>query len=351
MLYFLIPRGLLLYLFPNIKKESPSRSPEESIVSYFKHPEWLIPSLSGITLGLNEKELAILINRLQSQNLLSVYQIVLTITAFPELSLKIKKALSQNIIDDVLNFKLEMDRYKINKRDLRGGIYSIEESIYRMMKEGQDFSYSSFLNRMEQIIRSIAGMELLMEKNFIEWIKEMAERKLLYKTISLCSEATVAQAASSNTDTVMKIISGHASEHKIQGIETLIKKTDYSRMAEAQLRMIQTYRSLKYEVIKPGPESLDYLLARFIRPPDYTYLLLATGWFTLSTALKGVRKKNREHLIINLPEGARYLIEDVLKGIVNPNILHDEIQISRAKSICVKEILKLYDEGVILLDL
>ena len=43
-------------------------------------------------------------------------------------------------------------------------------------------------------------------------------------------------------------------------------------------------------------------------------------------------------------------MEDVIKGVVNPNILHDEMQINRAKKICADAVIQLYDDGLIELE-
>jgi hypothetical protein len=77
------------------------------------------------------------------------------------------------------------------------------------------------------------------------------------------------------------------------------------------------------------------------------YLLFGVGWFTLSTALKNINRKNILYLIDKFPSGAKYLIIDVLEGIVNPNIIHDEMQIKKARTICVSEMLSLYEDGII----
>lgn len=83
---------------------------------------------------------------------------------------------------------------------------------------------------------------------------------------------------------------------------------------------------------------------------DYIHLLLSAGWFILSTALKGVAGKIQRRVLKGLPRSASVLIEDVLKGVVNPNILHDEMQIHKAQQTCVRLILQLFDEGIINLE-
>jgi hypothetical protein len=71
------------------------------------------------------------------------------------------------------------------------------------------------------------------------------------------------------------------------------------------------------------------------------------GWFTLSTAMKGIQKKIVSSVLRHLPFSAGILIEDVLKGVVNPNILHDEMQINKARMVCVDSIVRLYFDALI----
>jgi hypothetical protein len=51
---------------------------------------------------------------------------------------------------------------------------------------------------------------------------------------------------------------------------------------------------------------------------------------------------------INHP--ASVLIKGVISGTINPDIIHDEIQVSRARNECVRVILELYEDGIIEMD-
>jgi hypothetical protein len=70
-----------------------------------------------------------------------------------------------------------------------------------------------------------------------------------------------------------------------------------------------------------------------------------------STALKGINNIIQQRVLQKIYPAAQVLIEDVLRGVVNPNILHDEIQIKKAETICVKRIFSLYENGIITLSL
>ena len=348
----LIPVTFLKLISPEIIDSVSPAEIEDAITAHFKNPGWILPDLESLIISLNEKELSQLFNMLQKNNLLSIYQIFLLITAFPQYSLKIKNSLSHNTVQDVLAFKKYSHTMKINRRDLAGGIYSIEESLYQLMKNDNNeiFSYSRFLSDIKNFVKNILNSELLLSKDFSSWLEEMVNNNLLYKTISVTHEETTARAFSQGYAIYKELLLNHISEKKINSIEYYVNKNiSFSQTMEARIALILTYRKLKFKRLKSNYDSLDYMITRFMNKSDYMYLLLSAGWFVLSTALKGVKKSNAQVVIKNLPRSAQYLIEDVLKGIINPNILQDEMQINKAKEICVKEIQILHDEGFILL--
>jgi hypothetical protein len=84
-------------------------------------------------------------------------------------------------------------------------------------------------------------------------------------------------------------------------------------------------------------------------PSDFNRLLLGTGWFILATACKGVRKSTLKRILKNLYFPARCLIEDMVRGVVNPYILHDEMQVHSAQALCAREILSLVEAGLVML--
>ena len=351
----LIPVTFLKLISPEIMDSVSPADIEDAITAHFKNPGWILPDLESLIVSLNEKELSQLFNMLQKNNLLSIYQIFLLITAFPQYSLKIKNSLSHNTVQDVLAFKKYSHTMKINRRDLAGGIYSIEESLYQLMKNDNNeiFSYSRFLSDIKNFVKNILNSELLLSKDFSSWLEEMVNNNLLYKTISVTHEETTARAFSQGYAIYKELLLNHISEKKIN--QTLPSQNTSLSLAIKREDLIHPfisgnkYRKLKFKRLKSNYDSLDYMITRFMNKSDYMYLLLSAGWFVLSTALKGVKKSNAQVVIKNLPRSAQYLIEDVLKGIINPNILQDEMQINKAKEICVKEIQILHDEGFILL--
>ncbi|HOW81219.1 MAG TPA: hypothetical protein PK573_01555 [Spirochaetota bacterium] len=346
-----IPYALLKNLLHLTRDVMDASDMEKALADHFRNPALLIPDARALIETLDPMQLGSLLNRLQSGNRLSVYHMVLLILAYPDLSLKIKNCLSRNTIDDVIDHKKNIDSYKINKRDILGGVYSFEESIFMLMRSGSDFGFSRYLSEIGSTIRQFLGMDLLFSKDFIAWIEEMASAGLLYETITRCSEDTVAMAVISDSKTLVPFLGKVVSGKKIESITSAVNKTcDYGAVLESRLKMISTYRHLKMRRTRQDHDSLDYLLAKFKNERDYLFVLIEVGWFVLSTALKGAAKKNVQRTMKYVPEGARFLIEDVLAGTVNPNILHDEIQVNRAKALCVKAIQSLYEDGIIALE-
>ena len=351
MMHLAVPSDLFKLLLPSINESVPASDIEKGITEYFKNAALLVPDVRTILESLDTRELGILFNRLQAGNLLTNYQLLLLIIAFPDLSLKIKKCISQNTIDDVIILKKNIGKYRINKRDIIGCLYSIEEAIFMLIKSGFSFRFSRYLSELESTVKNILGMDMLLRKDFISWIEEMSSAGLLYDTISRCSEETIASAISPERKALLPVLGKAVSVKKIDSITVMMKDAeDYASVFESRLKMISTYRSLKLKRTGQTHESLDYLLARFKNDRDYIFVLLTVGWFVLSTALKGVAKNNALRTMKSLPDGARFLMEDILKGTVNPNIIHDDIQVNRAKTLCVKAILALYEDGVIVLD-
>jgi hypothetical protein len=351
-LQLLLPIDFFKFFSKNISQLSSSEVIESEVLSFFKNPKWIIPNVLFLISALSNIELNNLINQLQRNNLLTPYQIFLIIHAYPELSGAIKSVLSKNIINDVIQCNKKFDALKINRRDIAGGIFSIEESIYFIMRDGSDIHYSQFLGRIQKIIQSSLNLDILLTKTFSEWISEIIADGLLYATLSVTEDTIAAKALSKDYHAFIEQFRKYISEIKINDIRQLINQdTSYDTILRARIDFLTNYRKQKMKRIHSDPGRLEYLLINFNRASDYLYILLSVGWFTLSTAMKGMNKINTDHVLRNLPVGAKILIEDVLKGIVNPNILHDEIQINKAKISCVESILQLYNDGIINLEI
>jgi hypothetical protein len=349
-LSIIIPYKFLRLFSKKIKPEADHEVIESEIRQFFKNPVNIFPNLKMILDTFSDIELQNLLNQLQKSNLLTLYQICLVVLSIPEYSLRLKKNLSTNTVHDVIRMMKRIKQSRaITKRDLIEGIYSIEEAIFFLMRGGVDFSYSSFLSETQKTLERISNIESLLLKDFYQWIEEIEENGLLYKTLSRTRELTIARSISADYVKSETILKKHISERRLKAIRTLLKNDTVSFMDRivAQSDLIANYRKLKLKRLNLGDESFEYLLRRFTRPYDYSNLLFSVGWFVLSTALKGTKMKKHDKLLQAIPRPASYLIEDVLRGVINPNIIHDEIQIKRARSICVKAIISLYEEGLI----
>jgi len=191
-------------------------------------------------------------------------------------------------------------------------------------------------------------MKLLLTKKFEHWIDEIEENNYLYRVLSETGDLVIAGAVSGDPEKFLKQFTGHISKTKVDDIKTiLLQNYSSSERIESQITVIQNYRKFAMEKINPGHDTLEYLLNKLSDKNDFLVLLYDTGWFTLSTALKDVRKKTANYILDNIPHSTGYLIEDVLRGIINPGIIHDEMQINMAKRKCIRSIFELYSEGYI----
>jgi len=349
-IHILLPFYFFRLFSNSITPSSSARDIEDAVLRFFTNPRWMLPDISYLFNALTGPECITMINYLQKKNLLTPYQIFLLIQAYPELSGTIKNALSQNIINDVIHYNKD-SHLKITKRDIAGGIYSIEESLLMIASEGIDVSYSRPLRHIQHIIQLSLASGLVLKKNFSAWLSEIQSQDLLHATVSTTDDAVMAAAISRESDTYLLLLKKSLSERKVNDIKELIDPSkNYEEIMKARSVFLSNFRKLKMQRIPLHPDRLEYLLSSFSNPDDYQYLLFSAGWFVLSTALKGINKKIASTVIGHLPLQAGILIEDVLRGIVNPNILHDEMQIKKARIRCVGIILQLYYDGRINLE-
>jgi len=318
---------------------------DELILKYFRDPSWMIPELGSLLSALDSIELSFLLNNLLKENLLSTYQMHLILLAYPEHSFKIKKSLSENIIHDIISFKKNSASMKITSRDVEEGIYSVEESIYHLSRIS-DFYYSSLLKKLKTAVDQSRNAALLLSRGFDSWMNEMINGNTLYDVLSVTDEKAISDLISLDWKNE-RVFRKYLSENKINSILSLKKNKPADSYLNSQMEFILNYRKIRAGKITVNEKSFDYLITRIKNDSDINHLLLETGWYILSTAMKGANIKTKQRIIKNIPRRARYLIEDVLKGTVNPNIIHDEMQIGKAKRACMKNIIALYKDGII----
>ena len=345
-----IPGSFFRLFSPDLTGHFSPETAEAGIVSFFRDPSHLFPGISMILETFSDRELQELLFQLQKKNLLTTYQICLVLYGLPEKALRLKRNVSRNTIHDVAAM---MRRFSgsgsIQRRDLIGGLYSIEEAVYFLIRGGTDFSYSSFLHGLQHTVKMMSRFELLLIRSFPEWLAEMEEHNLLYGTLSASRETDIAGAISDAPEQYLPVLSRYISGRRIADISRLAETlpVSFTERVNARAEMIYHYRKLRMEQRNLGDESFEYLLRRFKTPAGYRHLLYSAGWFTLSTALKGLPRVRVKPVLDSLPRPPRYLIEDVLRGVVNPGIIHDEMQVHSARGMCVKAIITLSDDGMI----
>ncbi|GEM_PF-1331516 len=341
----------LLRLFSKKKAGQDELEIELELIRYFKNPLHLLPRFHILLESLSKQELQRLFYLLLMKRQLTAYQLMLLTLAYPEKSLSFKHNLPSAMIRDVVSMKRNLAGTKIDKRDLAGGVYSVEESIYMQMKSSSDFSYSKFLIELQKIVMMMQFMDLLDVKDFPAWIAEMAEKKLLHQAVSMTRDEDISLAISDSPTAYAGFLSEVLPPARVNEILShcdSIKASSYDRL-RARSSLISAFRKILIQRRRFTHQSFEFLLMSMERPEDYNRLLLEVGWFALSTACKELKKKVLSKAIDCFYAPARYLIEDVLSGVVNPNIIHDEMQVNKARMFSVNAILSLYESGAIAL--
>jgi len=322
---------------------------EKGLVDFFCEPSIIFPDLGTLLDVLDNREIQDLFYRLQRNRLLSTYQICLVIAAFPEHSPRVRRCLSANTASDVTDMMRSLKKNRsVTRRDLAGGIYSVEEAIYRLMARGEDFGHAPFLRAHREMVAAISDMETLLRIDFTTWLERMEEEGLLYHTLAAGGERDVGRAIAGTGASTFSLIGRNMSAKKAGEIAALaeVPGTMDERIA-ARCRLVGLYRGLRVRKRNWGAESFEYILRCVSKPADFRRILMEVGWFTISTALKGTGPAAVKRMTDHLPGPARFLIEDVLRGVVNPNIIHDELQVDAARKRCVETMLALEEEGAI----
>ncbi|MCU0822742.1 MAG: hypothetical protein MUC95_09790 [Spirochaetes bacterium] len=329
---------------------------EESILDFFINPFNFFPVLKVLLDSLGDLELQKLLYKLQSSNLLTTYQICLLVRSFPEHSLRIKDNISRNRISDVSSMLAKLiGAEKITKRDILEGMYSIEEAIFMLIKSDTDTGFFRIISGIYADLVKFLNLRKILKMDFITLVKDINESGLLNELLSSMNEIDIAKAISDRAVFYYEMFIDIVEEKKIKSIRELVETGNftYSEKIWGQYQLIRNYRRLKIKRLDPGPEKFKILLTRMTGTKSAMHLLSGVGWYTLATAFKTGRQLNQAEkkkiisMFDDVPAGAKYLILDVLDSTVNPNIIHDEMQINRARTLCVKEIAALYEDGII----
>jgi hypothetical protein len=318
---------------------------EKEIIEFLGNPINIFPDLKILLDSINESEIQKLFYYLQKKKLLTPYQISIMFSSFPQHSILIKNNLSSNIMNEVNEIR---NNIRINKRDVTGGIYSIEEAIYMSMKGKEKFSFSSFMGKTQEFLKTYLNIQSIIKKGFIGWIEEMNSAGQLFYVLSITNDTDLLKIISDKPEFYHNLFLKYLPKKRLDDLFSLLrdKKISLPDRLESQNLFISNFKKLKIKKMNMNYENFPALLSK-IDKDETAYLLFGAGWFVLSTALKNINMKKVMYLIDRFPLGAKYLIIDVLQGIVNPNVLHDEMQIKKARTICVNEIMSLYEDGII----
>lgn len=336
-------------LIPSLDTSYVHENIAEHLTPFFKKPDILYPSIEMLLSKLGSRELSGLLDLLRKNNHLSDYQLVLLINGFPEHSLKIKDALSKNR-QESLREELKKYRGRVTKEEISCGIYSIEESLEQVLKKEKNYIAEHF-RIFSSLIRRITDYELYMRKEWDEWISEMDQKNLLYKTLLKCSDQVLRDSFSGYTEEKYPFFIRHFSAERLMEIFAGNSKGLPGSAADARVSVIKNYRSLAAEAFRFDHEDFTYILASVKSDPDFEIIVRHTGWFILSTALKQCGKKLQDRVTGGINHPASVLIRGVISGTINPDIIHDEIQVNRARSESVRIILQLFEDGLIELEI
>ncbi|GEM_PF-3427152 len=349
MLIISIPGRFFNIIIPSLDTSYMRDNISELLIPFFKKPDLLYPSIEMLLLKLESIELSAMLDLLKRNNRLTDYQLVLLINGFPEYSLKIKNALSKNR-QESLREELKKYKGKVIKEDIVCGIYSIEENINQAYKKEKSH-IGDRVRTLSTLIKKITDYELYMRKSWTEWISEMDHKKMLYKTILKCSDRTIHDAFTEYSEEKYPFFKRDFSPARISELFYGITSSSSRSVPDARISVIRTYRKLAAETLRFSHEDFGYILAAVINDANFEIIVRNSGWYLLSTALKQCNRKTVDRVTGNVNFPASILIKGVLSGTINPEIIHDEIQVNRARNECVRVILELFEDGIIELEI
>ncbi|HPF05658.1 MAG TPA: hypothetical protein PK293_06445 [Spirochaetota bacterium] len=344
-----IPGRFFNILIPSLDASCINDNISDLLIPFFKKPDLLYPSIAMLLSKLDSIELSSMLDLLKRNNRLSDYQLVLLISGFPEYSLKIKNALSKKS-QEILREELKKYKGRVSKEDIACGIYSVEENISHVYKKEKNH-IADRLKSLSILIKKITDYELYMRKSWPEWISEMEQKNMLYKTILKCSDRILQDAFPGYNEEKYPFFTKNFSPARISELFSADISRPPRSVPEARIIIIKKYRKLITETLRYNHEDFAYIAAAVIKNSDFEIIVRNTGWYILSTALKQCSRKLADRITGNINFPASVLIKGVISGTINPDIIHDEIQVNRAGNECVKVILELYLDGIIELEI
>ncbi|HOJ28147.1 MAG TPA: hypothetical protein PL059_03670 [Spirochaetota bacterium] len=318
---------------------------EAQFLQFFNDPYNLFPSLPIILETMEDNEFQKLIYFLLNEKILTPYHLYLLTRAFPQHALKIKYNISSNLISDILHVGKTIHR--ITARDMIEGIYAFEEILYLKLRTKPYFVFGNFIDQITNILHHIAIVSTFQKKTFETWLSEIEQSGLLYTILSHCDDITIATAFNDN-EKLFNQLSRYLSSRRINSIAVYLQnKYTYNHTILSQYTIVQLYLKNMSHINKLYAMPFNQLLKKYIHPQMMYYILFDCGWFTIATALKQTPKKLVYDCIQKFPQGAQYCILDVYDGVLNPNIVHDEMQIKKARQLVIQSLIKLHSNGTI----
>ncbi len=344
-----IPGRFFNILIPSLDTSVTYENIAEQLIPFFRKPGLLYPSIEMLLEKLSAREISEILDFLKKNKHLTDYQLVLLVNAFPERSLKIKEALSKSR-QESLKDELKKYKGKVTREDISCGVYSVEESLGQLLKKNRP-AYAKNIGIISSLIRKISDYELYSRKSWEEWLTEMEQRDLLFNALTRCDDSVLKKGFTGFTEGKYAMLNKMFSGARLRDIFSADYPGYEGTAADARIEIIKNYRSVSAERSRFSHESFGLLLASVQRDRDFERIVRETGWFLLSTALKQCRRKIQERVASCINRPAAILIRGVLSGTINPDIIHDEMQVNRARGEAVRIILELYGDGVIELDI
>ncbi len=320
---------------------------ETQFLQFFNDPYNLFPSLPIILETMEDYEFQKLIYFLLNEKILTPYHLYLITRAFPQHSLKIKYNISSNLITDILHVGNTI--HHITARDIMEGIYAFEEILYLNLKlrTRPYFEFGNFIDQVTNVLHHLSIVSTFQKKTFETWFSEIEKSGLLYTILSHCDDVTIATAFIDNAK-LFNQLSRYLSSRRINSLASYLNKTyTYDHTILSQYTIVQLYLENISHINKLYTMPFNLLLKKYIDSQMMYYILFDRGWFTIATALKQTPKKLVCDCIQKFPQGAQYCILDVHDGVLNPNIVHDEMQIKKARQLVLQSLLRLHCNGTI----
>ncbi len=333
-----------LFLPAQYRDEGPERI-GEGIIEYFLATRTCFPRIGPLIESLPPRELEALFHTLRGR--LSAYQVLLLFRAFPEYEDRLCASLPDALVREAHDLAA-VRRLRITRRDLAGGVYSVDEELHRLALSAEAPGVFAPMRGIRAVILDLRLARSLPDGDFWSLCESSGRDGSLYEALGLCGERTagiaLAGAPPSCIEALRTCVSGRTVEALVNPAGGTASATELSG---SRVRFASAVRKARVRRFASGRTDISFLLSRLAETRDYDALLVDAGWFLIATALKGVGTGTRRRLLAGVVPPARCLIEDVLAGTINPDILHDELQVRRAGEELSARVLALYERGAI----